>query len=303
MQTNKVVIIGTGNVGMSYAYALFNQRTQVNEIVLIDVNTEDAEGEATDLSDTLAFVPSVLKVSAGTYADCKDAEIVCITAGAKQEVGETRLDLVHKNATIIKDIVSQVMSSGFNGIFLVVSNPVDVMTYLTYKYSGLPAERVIGSGTVLDTSRLRQIVGAKLSISPKDVYGFAVGEHGDSEFIPWSDVKISMKSISDFLSPEDQAQIETDVKNRSYTIINKKGSTYYGIGVCLVYITNVILSDENAILPVSNYVASKDVFIGLPAILGRGGVKERIHINLNSAEQKKLDGSIAVVKSAISSVV
>ena len=187
---NKVVLIGCGNVGMSYAYALLNQRTSVQELVLIDLDKERIEGEAMDLNHCLAFAPSKIDIKVGDYSDCKDASIVVIAAGANQNPGETRMDLINKNSKIFKSIVTEVMNSGFDGIFLVATNPLDVMTYLTWKYSGLEAHRVLGSGTSLDTARLRYLIASKLDISPKNVHAYVIGEHGDSEFVPWSNVNI-----------------------------------------------------------------------------------------------------------------
>ena len=180
---NKVMIVGTGNVGMSYGYALVHQRTNVNELILVDINTEDAEGEAIDLRDTLAVSPSYLKIRSGSYADAGDCDLIVITAGVPQKPGETRMDLLKKNAAIFKDMIGQIMASGFNGIFLIVSNPMDVLTYLTWRYSGLPAERVIGSGTVLDSSRLRFRLSQRLHVHPKNIHAYQVGEHGDTRDI------------------------------------------------------------------------------------------------------------------------
>ena len=190
---NKVVIIGCGNVGMSYAYALLNQKTYVNELVLIDVNTKKVEGEVMDLNHCLAYSPSKITIKLGDYKDCKDAKIVVISAGTNQNVGETRMDLIHKNSKIFNSIVTNVMSSGFNGIFLVATNPLDIMTYLTYKYSNLPTNKVLGTGTTLDTARLRYLMSEKIGISPTSIEAFVIGEHGDSEFIPWSNVSIALK--------------------------------------------------------------------------------------------------------------
>ena len=219
---NKVVIIGCGNVGMSYAYALINQRTYVNRLVLIDINKERTEGEVMDLNHCLPYAPSKISINIGDYDDCKDARIVVIAAGANQKPGETRTDLIHKNAIIFKDIVSKVMASGFNGIFLVATNPLDVMTYLTYKYSGLPSNQVIGTGTSLDTARLRLMIGKKLCINSKDIEAYVIGEHGDSEFIPWSNANISLQNIKDFFKEEELTEIESNVRNAAYEIINKK---------------------------------------------------------------------------------
>lgn len=299
---NKVVIIGCGNVGMSYAYALLNQRTYVNELVLIDLNKERIEGEAMDLNHCLAFAPSKIKIKVGDYTDCKDAKIVCIAAGANQNPGETRMDLINKNSVIFKSIVENVMENGFDGIFLVATNPLDVMTYLTYKYSKLKPNKIIGSGTSLDTSRLRYLISDKLSISPKNVHAYVIGEHGDSEFIPWSNANIGLQNINDFLTKKDMDEIGLEVKNAAYQIIEKKGATYYGIGMCLVRITNAILGDENAIITVSNYDEDNDLFIGLPAIINSDGVKKKIYIELNEEETKKLQNSIDIIKEAINKI-
>ena len=299
---NKVVIIGCGNVGMSYAYALLNQRTYVNKLMLIDLNRERVEGEVADLNHCLPYAPSKISINVGEYNDCKDARIVVIAAGANQKPGETRMDLIHKNAVIFKDIVSQVMSSGFNGIFLVATNPLDVMTYLTYKYSGLPASRVIGTGTSLDTARLQLIIGKKLCINPKNIQGYVIGEHGDSEFIPWSNANISLQNIKEFFSKEELDEIEDDVRNAAYEIINKKGATYYGIGMAMVRITNAILGNENTIMALSVYDENNDVYIGLPAILNETGIKGRIKLKLTSEEETKLQNSIDIIKENLKSV-
>jgi len=299
---NKVVIIGCGNVGMSYAYALLNQRTYVNELVLIDLNKDRIIGEAMDLNHCLAFAPSKIKIRVGDYNDCKDAKIVCIAAGANQNPGETRMDLINKNSVIFKSIVNNVMNSDFDGIFLVATNPLDVMTYLTYKYSNLSPNRIIGSGTSLDTSRLRYLISDKLNIKPKNVHAYVIGEHGDSEFVPWSNANIGLQNINDYLKEEELEKICLEVKNAAYEIINKKGATYYGIGMCLVRITNAILGDENAIITVSTYDDKNDVFIGLPAILNSTGIKDRIYIDLNEEESKKLQNSIDIIKDAIKKI-
>ena len=299
---DKVVIIGCGNVGMSYAYALLNQRTEVNELVLIDINKDRIIGEAMDLNHCLAFAPSKIDIKAGDYSDCKDARIVCIAAGANQMPGETRMDLINKNSKIFKTIVTEVMKSGFNGIFLVATNPLDVMTYLTYKYSGLPANKIIGSGTTLDTARLKYLVGEKLDTNPKNVHAYVIGEHGDSEFIPWSHANIGLQNINEHLNKDEEKTIEDEVRNAAYEIINKKGATYYGIGMCLVKITNAILSDENTIMTVSNYDKNNDVFVGLPAVINKDGIKEKIYIELDDEETKKLQNSIDIIKDAINKV-
>ena len=299
---NKVVLIGCGNVGMSYAYALLNQRTYVNKLVLIDLNKDRIDGEVMDLNHCLAYAPSKISISNGEYEDCKDARIVVIAAGANQKPGETRMDLIHKNAAIFKDIIGKVMASGFNGIFVVATNPLDVMTYLTYKYSGLPASRVIGTGTSLDTARLQLIIGKKLCINPKNIQAYVIGEHGDSEFIPWSNANISLQNIKEFFTKKELDEIEDDVRNAAYEIINRKGATYYGIGMAMVRITNAMLGNENMIIPLSVYDEYNDVYIGMPAILNEKGAERRIRLSLTPAEEERLQKSINVIKDSIKSI-
>lgn len=299
---NKVVIIGCGNVGMSYAYALLNQRTYVNRLVLIDLNKDRIEGEVMDLNHCLPYAPSKISINIGDYQDCKDANIVMIAAGAAQKPGETRMDLIQKNAAIFKDIIDKVMASGFNGIFLVATNPLDVMTYLTYKYSKLPANKVIGSGTSLDTARLQNIIGKKLCINPKNIQGFVIGEHGDSEFIPWSNANIGLQNIREYMTLEEMAEIENEVRNAAYEIINKKGATYYGIGMALVRITNAILGNENTILALSVYDEKNDCYIGLPAIVNKNGADRLIKLKLTEEEKEKLNKSISIIKNSINNL-
>ena len=299
---NKIVIIGCGNVGMSYAYALVNSKTNFDSLVLIDVNKAKAEGEAMDLNHTLPYAPNRLKIYAGDYSDCKDATIVCIAAGANQNPGETRMDLINKNSVIFKDIVTKVVSSGFNGIFLIATNPLDVMTYLTWKYSGFEPNRVIGSGTSLDTARLRYLIGNRLDIDPRNVHAYVIGEHGDSEFVPWSNANIGLQNITNFIPKEELDDICHEVRKSAYEIINRKGNTSYGIGMSLVRITNAILDDENSIIAVSSYDKNNNLFVGGPTIINRNGVKERIYFNLNEDETNHLQKSIDIIKEAIRSL-
>lgn len=299
---NKVVLIGCGNVGMSYAYALLNQRTSVHELVLIDLNEKRIEGEAMDLNHCLAFAPSKINIHVGNYSDCKDATMVVIAAGANQNPGETRMDLINKNSKIFKSIVTEVMENGFDGIFLVATNPLDVMTYLTWKYSGLEPNRVIGSGTSLDTARLRYLVGDKLGISPKNVHAYVIGEHGDSEFVPWSNANVGLQNINCFLTNNDLEEICDNVRNAAYDIIDRKGATYYGIGMCLVRITNAILGDENSIITVSSYDKNNNIFMGIPSVINKDGVKERVYVNLNDEETKKLQNCVDIIKEAIEKI-
>lgn len=296
------MIVGTGNVGSSIAYALLNQRTAVKEIILVDIDNEDAKGEVMDLSDALAVAPSYLKLKAGGYPDARDADVCIITAGANQKPGETRTDLVKKNAKIIKEIVESVMNSGFNGIFLMVSNPVDTLSFLTYKYSGLPSEKVIGSGTVLDSARLRYDLAKKLDVHPKSVHAYQVGEHGDSEFALWSLATIGGEKIEKLVSKADRTQIELDTRNRAYEIIRKKGATYYGIGACVAQIVNCILNDERRVLSVSNYDDNNGIYDGFPAVVGRDGIVRRLELPLSEQEGIKLQRSANAIKATIKEV-
>lgn len=297
--SNKVMIVGTGNVGMSYAYALVNQRTAVNELVLVDINQADAEGEAMDLRNALTVAPSYLKISSGSYSDAGDCDIVVITAGVPQKPGESRLDLLKKNASILRDMIGQIMAAKFDGVFVIVSNPLDVMTYLAWRYSGLPPERVIGSGTVLDSARLRFRLADRLGVNPKSVHAYQIGEHGDSEFALWSSADIGGQKIANLLNKQELYDIEDAARKEAYEIINKKGATYYGIGSCVAMITNCILSDENRILPVSNYDEFSDTYNGFPAVLGRYGIKRRIGLDLDEEEQDKFNNSIGIIRQAI----
>lgn len=299
---NKIVLIGCGNVGMAYAYSLLNQNTYVSELVLIDVNQDKAIGEAMDLNHCKQFASTKIKVSVGSYEDCRDARIVVIAAGANQAPGETRMDLINKNSKIFKSIVDNVMQNSFNGIFIVATNPLDVMTFLTLKYSGLPANRVLGSGTTLDTARLKYLLSEKVGISTDNIEAYVIGEHGDSEFIPWSNANIALKNIKEFLSEEQMNDIEFEVRNSAYEIIKKKGATAYGIGVCLTKITNAILNDENVVLTVSSYDQNHNICISTPAIVNKTGVREKLFIPLIKEEQEKLINSINIIKDAINNL-
>lgn len=290
------MIVGTGNVGASIAYALINQRTAVREIILTDLNAADAEGEAMDLSDALATTPSFLKIKSGSYQDAKDCDICVITAGANQKPGETRTDLLQKNYQILKSIVTPVMTSGFDGIFLIVSNPMDALTYATWKLSGLPAEHIIGSGTVLDSARLRFQVSQELAIHPKSVHAYQIGEHGDSEFALWSSANVGGEKLTDLIKPNKLNKIEAIVTKKAYEIIDRKGATFYGIGAATVQIINSILNDERRMLCVSSYDDFADTFYGFPTIVGRAGIIQRLSPTLSEAEGIRLQKSINRIK-------
>lgn len=302
MDNNKIMIVGTGNVGASIAFALINQRTAVNEIILTDIIAKDAEGEAMDLRDALAVSPSYVKISHGTYADAKDCSVVVITAGAAQKPGETRLDLLKKNVSILKGMVEQIMASGFDGIFLVVTNPMDVMTYFTMKFSGLPAERVIGSGTVLDSARLRTRIADYLNVNPKSVHAYQIGEHGDTELTVWSLAEIGGQKVTELLPADTLQGISEFVRIEAYDIIDKKGATYYGIATCVAQILNCILNDEHRILAVSSYDHFSGTSFGFPSVVGRAGVLRRLDLKLSESEGIALQKSINVLKDAIHSI-
>ncbi|QJA08742.1 L-lactate dehydrogenase [Romboutsia sp. CE17] len=309
MKKNKVVIVGTGMVGMSYAYSMLNQGA-CEELVLIDINKERARGEAIDLNHGLSFAPRKMKIYAGDYSDCKDAYLICITAGAIQAEGETRLDLLHKNSKIMKSIIDPIKESGFDGILLIATNPVDIMTYVAQKLSGFDKSKVIGSGTTLDSARLRYTLGEKLDVNPKDINAYVMGEHGDSQFVAWSYAlsgvqpiyQIASRKNSD-LKFEELEKIEDTVRNIAYEIIKCKNSTYYGIGMALTRITKAILENENSILTVSSYLNGEyghdDVYIAVPSIVNQNGVREVIHLALDTTEKKKLDDSIEIMKENI----
>ncbi|MGL4337613.1 MAG: L-lactate dehydrogenase [Turicibacter sp.] len=307
----RVVLVGTGFVGMSFAYSILNQGG-LEEFVLIDVNKEKAEGEAMDLSHGLAFAPHKMEIWAGTYKDCKTADIVVVTAGANQAPGETRLDLVEKNTKIMRGIIKDIMKSGFNGILLIASNPVDVLTYVAWQESGLPRNRVIGSGTTLDTARLRYELGNYLNVDPRNIHGYIIGEHGDTEFPVWSHTTVGVKPVLDVINEnpqykfEDLEQIYVNVRDAAYHIIERKKATYYGIGMSLTRIVRAILSDENSSLSVSSYLCGQygqnDIFIGIPSIINRNGVREVFELNLTGSERDKLAKSVAVLKETLDTV-
>lgn len=306
----KVAIVGVGMVGMSFAYALLNQNI-CDELVLIDINKERAWGEAADLSHGLPFAPSSMKIKAGEYSDCSDADLVVICAGAPQLPGESRRDLLQKNYKVFSSIVQPIIASGFNGVFLVASNPVDIMTQVVYTLSGFPANRVVGSGTSLDSARLRHMMSDYFHVNPRNVHAYVIGEHGDSEFVPWSQALISVKPLDDFKAThpaleEDMKQIAVDVKESAYAIIKAKKATYYGIGMVLARLTRAILFDENSIFTVSAYLkgeyGQRGIYIGVPAMVNRNGVREVLQMDLNEEEKAKFAASADVIHEMIEEI-
>ena len=310
-KVNRVVLVGTGFVGSSYAYSMLNQGI-CEEFVLVDLNEKKAEGEAMDLRHGLPFAPHTTKIWKGSYADCKTADIVVLTAGANQKPGETRLDLVEKNTNIFRGIISQIMESGFDGIFLVAANPVDILTYATWKFSGLPKERVIGSGTILDTARFRYELGNYFDVDTRNVHAYIIGEHGDTELPVYSHVNLGAKPLAKALETkadykqEDLDDMFVKVRDAAYHIIERKGATYYGIGMGLTRITKAILQDENSILTVSTLLEGEygheDIYIGVPCVVNRQGVREVVELELNEKEKAQFAHSVKVLKETMAPV-
>ncbi|WP_046176085.1 L-lactate dehydrogenase [Domibacillus indicus] len=303
---NKVVLIGTGAVGSSYAFAMLNQGV-CDELVLIDLNEQKSMGDVMDLNHGVLYAPTSTKVSFGKYTDCADAALVVICAGANQKPGETRLELVEKNMAIFKNIVGQVMDSGFDGIFLIATNPVDILTYATWKFSGLPKERVIGSGTILDTARFRYLLGENFGVAPHSVHASIIGEHGDTEVAVWSSANIAGIPLKDYLARDDNEdqeekmkEIAVQVRDAAYEIIEAKGSTYYGIAMGLTRISRAILQNQDVILTVSALLEGEfghhDVYIGVPAVINRQGIREVVEIPLSDREKELFDYSVQTLK-------
>ena len=305
MKKGKVVLVGTGFVGMSMAYSMLN-RGGINELVLIDIDKDKTIGEEMDLSHGLPFAPQKMVIKAGDYDECKDAQVVVITAGIAQKPGQTRLELAETNTRIMKSITKSIMASGFNGIIIVASNPVDLMTYVVSKVSGLPKNQVFGSGTDLDTARLRYLMSDYLKVSSKNIHAYIMGEHGDSSFVPWEHAYVGCKKIKDVMEDnnhpmKDLEKIHKDVINAAYEIINKKKATYYGIGMSLNRLVRAVLDNENSILTVSTYLkdgqyGQDDIYIGVPAIINNNGIRELVDLELNEEEQAKLDNSCRIIK-------
>lgn len=310
-EKRKVVIVGTGMVGMSYAYSLLNQ-SACDELVLIDIDKRRAEGEAMDLNHGLAFAASSMKIFAGSYADCADAELVAIAAGVAQKPGETRLNLLKRNAEVFRSIIEPITASGFNGIFLVATNPVDIMTRITCALSGFNPRRVLGTGTALDTARLRYLLGEYLNVDPRNVHAYVMGEHGDSEFVPWSQALLATRPILEMeqeLGAELAGRldsIEEEVRTAAYQIIEAKQATYYGIGMAMTRITRAILGDEHSVLTVSAMLrgeyGQREVFAGVPCILNQNGVQRVLPLSLTEEERKRLSSSCDTLRESFEGI-
>ena len=307
----KVSVIGCGNVGMRYAYALI-MRGLARQLVLVDRDRNRLEGEVMDLSHGAPYI-SPVEISAGDYQDMADSDLVVITAGRKQQPGESRMGLVSANVGMYKTIIPEVVKYAPKAIILVVSNPVDVLSYAAYKFSGKPASEVIGSGTVLDTARFRFLLSQHCNIDPHNVHAYILGEHGDSEIAVWSKAMIGGVYFHDYClicekkrvcrGEQEFSEILSEVRNSAYKIIEKKGETSYGIGLALVRITQAILNNENAVLPVSSlitdYLGISDVYLSVPSILNRAGVRGVLRLELNAKETEEFKKSAEAVKGVI----
>ena len=310
-QQRKIVLVGTGFVGMSFAYALLNQ-SACDVLVLVDIDKKRAYGEAMDLNHGLAFAASPMKIYAGEYGECADADIVAVCAGVAQKPGESRVDLLSRNAGVFRAIIDPVMASGFSGIFLIATNPVDIMTAVTQKMSGLDHRHVIGTGTTLDTARLRYMLGDYFAVDPRNVHAYVMGEHGDSEFVPWSQALIATKPVvemrfgADLCSIAELERISREVRDAAAKIIDAKKSTYYGIGMAMVRIVRAIFSNQNSILTVScrfdGEYDQHDVVAGVPAVVTRDGIREIVTLMLTPEEQGKMQTSCDFLRDTMKSI-
>ena len=308
INNRKAAIIGCGFVGSASAFSLM-QSGLFSELVLIDANREKAEGEALDIAHGIPFARQ-MKIYAGSYDDIMDSAVIIVTAGASQKPEETRLDLVHKNVSIFKSIIPEIAKRDYQGILLIVANPVDILTYTALKLSGMPENRVIGSGTVLDTARLKYRLGEHLSVDSRSVHAFIIGEHGDSEIAVFSSANVSGIPLNRFCEMrghfEHEAatrRIAEEVKNSAYEIIAKKHATYYGIAMSVKRICEAIVRDEKSILPISSMMHGEygisDVALSMPAIVGKDGVETRVPISISEEEEAKLKESADTLKKVI----
>lgn len=304
----KAAVIGCGFVGSAIAFSLI-QRGLFSELVLIDANRDKAEGEAMDLSHGLPYI-AAMDVYAGAYDDLSDCALVIVTAGANQKPGQTRLELIGQNVSILNSIIPQITARPFEGILLIVSNPVDVLTYAAFRISGYPAHRVIGSGTVLDSARLKYLLGEHLNVDSRGIHAVIIGEHGDSELAVWSGANVSGVPLDDFCTMrghtshrEAEQRIYEDVRDSAYEIIKRKGATYYGIAMAVARIAECVMKDERAILPVSVVLGGqyglRDLALSIPSIVGRRGAEQILEIPLADNERQALNSSAAQLREVI----
>lgn len=308
-KNRKVAIIGSGLVGSSCAYAMINQSI-CDEIVIVSRNHEHALAQALDLSHCADFTSTRTRVRAGHYADCADADIVVMTAGANVKAGQTRMDIIADAAAITREVTTSVMESGFDGIFVVAANPVDVVTHITAQVSGLPRHRVIGTGTSIDSARLKTLLADVFQVDPRSVHGYAMGEHGESQFVAWSHVTIGGKPILHIAEEHklrfpdlDLQDIARKTKDAGWEIFTRKGSTQFGIGSAIAYITRSILNDDHRIIAVSAILdgeyGQRDVCVGVPAIIGADGIEELIEFNLSDEEKSSFERSCEIIRAGL----
>lgn len=302
----KVAIVGCGLVGSTTAFSLITQGI-CDEVMMIDINEERAYGEMLDLSDSIEYLNRNVRVRTGSYADCGDMDIIVITAGAPPKQGQSRLDTLELSAKICKSIVNPIMASGFDGIFIAVSNPVDIISHYVYKLSGLPKNQVIGSGTAIDSARLQNFIGQLTKVDPRSVYAFSMGEHGDSQMVPWSTVTVGGKPFYDVIQDNKELVGDVDLDELVYKttqegweILNRKGTTYYGIATACAGIIKAILNDENRIIPVSTLLegeyGEKDVYAGVPTVLNRLGAADVLEIHMTPGELSRFKESTKLIR-------
>lgn len=302
----RVAIVGSGLVGATTAFSLETQGV-CDEIMMIDINGERALGEMLDLKDAIEYLGRNVKLTTGTYADCTDMDIIVITAGAPPKPGQSRLDTLEIGAKICKSIVEPIMESGFNGIFIVISNPVDILAHYVQKISGLPKNQVIGTGTAIDSARLKSLIAQMVGVDPRSVHAYSMGEHGDSQMVPWSTVTIAGKPFYDVIADNkeligdvDLNELVTKTAREGWEIFNRKGTTYYGIATACAGIIKAILNDENRIIPVSTLLegeyGEKDVYAGVPVILNRTGAADVLEIHMTPGELARFKESVAVIR-------
>ncbi|EPE62202.1 L-lactate dehydrogenase [Exiguobacterium sp. S17] len=307
----RIAVVGAGWVGISFAYQL-SMAALCEELVLIDSNHAKAEGEAMDLNHGISFAPSPVRIWAGDYTDCRDADIVIITAGAAQKLGQTQMDLAGQNAIVVRDVTEQIMASGFDGIIIVATNPVNVMAHVAWKASGLPKHRVIGSGTVLDTARLRYKLGEYFNLSSRNCHVYYMGEHGAGGFVAWDNARIYGKSMKQLLADnesyhqEDLDAIYQEVRDAANQIIEYKSAAYYAIGLGLLRIVQAIVRNENTVVTIGAHLdgeyGASDLHIGVPALIDRSGIRQIIEIDLTDEEQQQFDASVGRIRQAIDKI-
>ena len=302
----KVAIVGTGLVGATTAFSLITQGI-CDEVIMIDINTERAYGEMLDLQDSIEYLNRNVKIKTGCYEDCGDVDIIVITAGAPPKPGQSRLDTLELSAKICKSIVDPIMASGFDGIFIVISNPVDMITHYVQFLSGLPKNQVIGTGTAIDSARLKNMIAQLVHVDPRSVHAYSMGEHGDSQMVPWSTVTVAGKPFYDVIA--DNKELVGDVNldelvlktaKEGWEIYNRKGTTYYGIATACAGVIKAILNDENRIVPVSTLLEGEygesGVYAGVPTILNRTGAADVLEIHMTPGELARFKESVAVIR-------